>query len=266
MNKLCILIIFILLFLYLFINKKNWGQSDSFQNYKLKQPLYILWTGGYDSTFRICQALIDERKIVQPIYISDIIDNLPKNNNERRHSQKNEYKAMEKIRKEIYKSFPHTQKTFLPLIDIQKIYIDQNIKHHMNILKKQRRVRRTVCQYGAIAQLCKNINHNVSQPKYIEISVEKEPHGSIMYNTIHKKVNCIQNKCYLKNNLEKNDQSLKIFQYLVFPTLNYTKKNMLNISEKGGYKHIMKLTWSCWYPKNNKPCGRCIMCRERIII
>ena len=39
----------------------------------------------------------------------------------------------------------------------------------------------------------------------------------------------------------------------------------LSISEKGGYKHIMKMTWSCWYPKNNKPCGRCIMCRERII-
>ena len=266
MNKLYIIIIIIVVILLsIFISQKYLKKSESFQNFQLKQPLYILWTGGYDSTFRICQALIDEKKIVQPIYISDIIDNLPKNINERRHSQKNEYQAMEKIRKEIYKSFPYTQKTFLPLIDIKKINIDQNIQYHMNILKKQKRVRRSTCQYGAIAQLCKNMNQNINTKKYIEISVEKEPHGSIMYNTIHKKVNCIQNKCYLKNNLAIEDQSLKIFKYLIFSTLNYTKKDMLNISEKGGYKHIMQLTWSCWYPKNNKPCGRCIMCRERII-
>ena len=59
----------------------------------------------------------------------------------------------------------------------------------MNILKKQKRVRRSTCQYGAIAQMCKNMNQNLNTKKYIEISVEKEPHGSIMYNTIHKKVN-----------------------------------------------------------------------------
>jgi len=258
MQKLYILIaIIIIIFILNFFLKKK----DHFQN----QPTYILWTGGYDSTFRICQALIDEHKIVQPIYISDIIDNIPKNNNERRHSQKNEYIAMQKIRKEIYKSFPNTKKNFLPLIDIQKINVENNIQYHMNILKKQKRVRRTTCQYGAIAQLCKNFNQKSSIPKFIEISVEKEPHGSMMYNTIHNKVDCIQDKCYLKKNLSSHDQSLNIFKYLVFSTLNYTKKNMLDISEKGGYKHIMKLTWSCWYPKNNKPCGKCIMCRERII-
>ena len=33
---------------------------------------------------------------------------------------------------------------------------------------------------------------------------------------------------------------------------------------KSNKKHnILNLTWSCWYPRNGKPCGRCIMCRER---
>ena len=31
------------------------------------------------------------------------------------------------------------------------------------------------------------------------------------------------------------------------------------------YDDILNLTWSCWYPKNGKPCGNCIMCKERII-
>lgn len=226
---------------------------------------YIFWTGGYDSTFRICQALIDERRIVKPIYISDIIDNLPSKNNERRHSLKNEYLSMSKIRNKIYKLFPWTQDRFLPLLDIKNIFVDSEIDYHMKILKNQKRMRRSVCQYGAIAQVCKNLNKNRNNKIYIEISVEKEPGGSMMYNTIHNKVNCLNNHCYLKKNLGVNDRSLNIFRYLSFPTLNYTKKDMLDIAERGGYKDILYLTWSCWYPKNNKPCGRCIMCRERII-
>ena len=100
---------------------------------------------------------------------------------------------------------------------------------------------------------------------YIEISVEKEPHGSIMYRTIHNKVDYINGKYYLKKYLNNYDKSLEIFRYLSFPTLNYNKKDMLNIATKNGYRDILQLTWSCWYPINGKPCKRCIMCRERII-
>ena len=61
-------------------------------------PLFIFWTGGYDSTFRICQALIDERRYVIPIYISAVIDNL-EDKNTRRHNKEFEYEAMKKIRR-----------------------------------------------------------------------------------------------------------------------------------------------------------------------
>ena len=256
--KFLLLILIFLLIIYFY--KSNY--LETFVNSEIS---YIFWTGGYDSTFRICQALIDERRIVRPIYISDIIDNLPSKNNERRHSLKNEYLSMSKIRNKISKLFPWTRNRLLPLLDIKSVVVDNEIDYHMKILKKQKRVRRSICQYGAIAQVCKNLNKNRKNKIYIEISVEKEPGGSMMYNTIHNKVNCLNNLCYLKKNLSVNDRSLKIFQYLSFPTLNYTKRDMLDIAERGGYKDILYLTWSCWYPQNNKPCDRCIMCRERII-
>ena len=220
-NQIILVIIIILLISFFFIlfylnnNKVNnfkfnnlkkiQIKTEFFNNYKTKQalnkdPLFILWTGGYDSTFRICQALIDEKEIVQPIYISDIIDNKPEKINERRHSLKNEYEAMNLIRFEINKLFPFTKKTFLPLIDIKKINIDYDIRFHMSVLKKQNRVRRTICQYGAISQLSKNLNYNTHKIKYLEVSVEKDPHNSRMYKTIHNKVNCYNNKCYLKSN------------------------------------------------------------------
>ena len=31
------------------------------------------------------------------------------------------------------------------------------------------------------------------------------------------------------------------------------------------FDDILNKTWSCWYPRNNKPCGRCVMCRERFV-
>jgi hypothetical protein len=172
---------------------------------------------------------------------------------------------MSKIRKKLNILFPFTKKTFMPLIDINNINIDYDIRYHMSILKDQKRVRRAICQYGAISQLSKNINYNSDKIKYLEVSVEKDPHNSIMYKTIHNKVNCFNNKCYLKKNLLDEDKSLYIFNYLLFSTLNYTKKDMLNISKKGNYNKILNLTWSCWYPKNNMPCKKCIMCKDRII-
>ena len=44
-----------------------------------------------------------------------------------------------------------------------------------------------------------------------------------------------------------------------------SKKNMYDIANKNGYHVFLEKTWSCWYPVNGKPCGRCVMCRERII-
>jgi len=264
--KKILFILFVLCIVSLYIISKYIPFEENFTNEisNKNDKLYILWTGGYDSTFRVCQALIDEKKIVQPIYISDIIDNLPEKKNERRRSTKYEYDAMNIIRKEISKKYPHLSDNFLPLIDINKITIDNEIQFNMNILKKQKRVRRKTCQYGAIAQLSKNMNKK-NYPTYLEISVEKEPHGSIMYRTIHNKVDYINGKYYLKKYLNNYDKSLEIFRYLSFPTLNYNKKDMLNIATKNGYRDILQLTWSCWYPINGKPCKKCIMCRERII-
>ena len=36
---------------------------------KNNQLVYIFWSGGFSSTFRLCQLLLIEEKSVQPIYI-----------------------------------------------------------------------------------------------------------------------------------------------------------------------------------------------------
>lgn len=250
-TKKIIITLLILILIILIYIRFNGTQNEK------ENIVYLFWTGGYDSTFRLCQALIDEKKIVQPIYISDIIDNLPQNNT-RRMNKKNEYDAMNKVIKTLHSKYPYTKNSLRPLIDIKKINIDNNIAHHMKILKSQGRVRRAVCQYGAMSQVTKNMKKN------IEICVENEP-GSMLNKTMKGQIKCSGKVCYLKDNLAKNDKSLEIFRRFIFSTIKYTKEDMLEIAKEGGYGDILKLTWSCWYPRNGKPCGRCIMCRERII-
>lgn len=245
---LLLLLLIILFYLFLFKPRKIKENND---------VVYVFWTGGYDSTFRVCQALIDENKIVQPIYISDIIDNLPENPT-RRKNKDQEYKAMNKIRSELAVKYPYTKNTFRKLFDIKNIPIDKDISDHMKVLKQQKRVRRAVCQYGAMAQATRNMN------KDIEICVENEP-GSMMNKTMKGQLLCNGSICHLKPNLSIDNKSLKIFDRFVFSTIKLTKKDMLNISKKGGYDNILGLTWSCWYPRDGEPCGKCIMCYERII-
>ena len=44
-----------------------------------------------------------------------------------------------------------------------------------------------------------------------------------------------------------------------------TKEELLDKSKIYDYDDILKLTWSCWFPKEGKPCAKCPMCKERIL-
>ena len=39
---------------------------------------------------------------------------------------------------------------------------------------------------------------------------------------------------------------------------------MMNIGKNEGFADILSISWSCWYPKNGKPCGKCGMCSYRV--
>ena len=40
---------------------------------------------------------------------------------------------------------------------------------------------------------------------------------------------------------------------------------MLTHAKKHKYDSILYLSWSCWFPRNGKPCRKCAMCRFRVI-
>lgn len=48
----------------------------------------------------------------------------------------------------------------------------------------------------------------------------------------------------------------------ILPITKYSKKDMENIAREKNWLDIMKLTWFCHNPINNKPCGYCNPCKD----
>lgn len=216
----------------------------------LVMSTYLFFTGGYDSTYRLCELLIKEKKQVQPIYIMDPYLDNHTNNRTRRRNYSNEKKSQEKIIGKIKKMFPECAKLLKDTINVDKVPYDKEIETSMKDLKKRKYIRRSKCQYGAMAQYCKNTN------RVIEVCAEKNGHFERKLR--HK------TKDNFVFNIQKHPE-LMIFKYFELPLFNKTKEDMLNEAQAYNFDELLRNTWSCWYPKQNKPCGRCIMCKERIV-
>lgn len=269
-NDQIINIIILCLIIYVSYNLKQ-GTPVNIEYLEPKEShiIHIFWTGGFDSTFRICQLLIDEKRKVQPIYLSGqhvdgyFITGLKI----RRNNMKYEINTMNKIRKYINKKYPYTKKLFLKTIIIDNIIEDPQYILAMKNLYFQKfgilspilnqscgYFSRPYNQYTSLVQYAKYYKYP------IEISVEKCDTG---LDTHTKKYRTgIGHNCTL---IENKPINLKIFDKLRFSVVHLTKQDMLKIAKRNKYDDILKQTWSCWFPINGKPCGKCDMCKHRVI-
>ena len=69
-------------------------------------PVVLMWTGGWDSTFRLLQLLLQHRVPVAPLYMLD----------DTRASSPIERKTMEAIRAALAEQHPHTRALLQPTI------------------------------------------------------------------------------------------------------------------------------------------------------
>ncbi|WP_136668382.1 7-cyano-7-deazaguanine synthase [Flavobacterium sp. H122] len=200
----------------------------------------ILWTGGWDSTFRLLQLVLTEKREVQPVYVKDID----------RKSYRKELETIDLILDKIEKHHPEAIKNIKPLIVIDKnqIVIDPDLKECYDKICD---VKKIGSQYLWLASFCKQ-----NEIDSIELSIEKDNRTDSFFNFISP---------FFKENLPNPNSLLKeevirIFNYFNFNLFEVTKVDILNISKENGWMEIMDSTWFCHKPKNNKPCGKCKPC------
>jgi len=224
----------------------------------------IFWTGGFDSTFRLLQSINDENvSEINLYYLSLVIDNVKKSNT-RRTSFKQEINTMNQILKVVdinkIKSFniigekedllyytfifqfPFMNYTVRDTIE----YSDENKVYYFDLLINDI-ISRPVNQWGAITQILDDLDIEA------EICLEKK---SVIWNNI---------KEYVVDNQIKFElfPPLKAFRRYQMPLFNVDRDEMMNISNENDWLEILKISWSCWYPNDNKPCGKCFTCVKR---
>jgi 7-cyano-7-deazaguanine synthase in queuosine biosynthesis len=241
----------------------NYDKIDKYPLYRAEnlyeedRKLYnVCWTGGYDSTFRICE-LIHRGKQVQPLYFN--VKNM--DNSKWRYQRNNRYKeiqAMKDIRKRIQHKYPEAKHLLLQTKFITKVPQVPEVTKAFYVLYKQGHFTRPLSQYECIAR------HIFLNPDtLVDIGEEKSNTG---LDSATKRIRQgVGDNCRIKLPLKGDTKAAYIFQNFRMPIVHLTKEDMLKIANNRGFNDILKLSWSCWFPKKGKPCGKCDMCKHRVI-
>lgn len=218
---------------------------------RVDKPINLLWTGGWDSSFRLLQLVLVFKKQVQPYYIID----------HRRNSLTQEVRAMSTIKRQLDIRYPEARSKILPTIfkEINEIEKDRDITRSYNKLKQFGNL---LAQYEWLARFAKEQNIND-----LEISYEKEisdPENTtrVLTSPYIIKRSTSAGTIYRLINSNPDEDLLNLYGRFNFPVYFTTKMQMQEIANEYGFIKILENSWFCLMPtKSKKPCGKCHPCQ-----
>ena len=228
----------------------------------LKNPNYhmVLFTGGLDSTYRICQLAIDKNAIIQPVYIL-FPDN--KNSHHVRPELQNEIDAQDKIL-EYIKTQPQTKATILPIRRVHRDELpvnDKEVLYACNVDDWEGKL-------ASVGGLGWQYYYFAIYAKYypgVELCQERVFRVFTKHNVIFKVNELGQNRAYFDLSGNKKYLFLQfIFGNLSFPIIGTTREQMQINLKKWGYTKVWELIVFCYKTIHNKPCGVCDNCFAKI--
>lgn len=209
-----------------------------------KDAVNMFWSGGWDSTFRLLQNLLIEKKVVKPYYLID----------PDRESFAVEISAMREIKNKLFERFPEIRGRLLPtyICGIYDIKENPAITKHFQIIQEKYAFG---AQYEWLAKFAdehKLYNIEMSWEQRHSLPAKREAILPLVYPSKYPDAHI--------------DPSIyEIFKFYTFPISNIFKKDMIHIAKKSGFYDLMQLTWSCHSPTwRGKPCGICVPCHDII--
>jgi hypothetical protein len=214
------------------------------------KPVNLLWTSGWDSTFRLLELIIMKKKVVQTYYLID----------HNRQSLRQEIMAMKKIKEALFSKYPETRTLLLPtkfyaVIDLQpNIEISQTFKHLSSMARLGN-------QYEWIALFAQQ--HGFDNLEMSALANLKSKEGlSFFFMGNTEKVLIDGEYTYT---IRKDTPPYPLFKYYRFPIIGLSKVEMGEIAKNNGFYDILLNSWFCLYPtKDGQPCGKCKPCEIAI--
>jgi hypothetical protein len=203
----------------------------------------LLWTSGWDSTFRLLDLVLIQKKRVQPYYVIS----------RSRQSWEVELQTMEKIKSLLFKKAPDTRQLLLPTITKERNLITIN-----DLFTQQYKRLQTTAHLGdQYVYLASYAEESGIEGLELAIHKDDQAHKFLENYVVEEK-----NRKYYKLKEDLTDSDLALFKYFRFPILNLTKLDMQKLATEHDFLGMMNLTWFCHSPINQKPCGLCVPCRS----
>ena len=207
---------------------------------------YILWTGGWDSTFRVVE-LSRQELTVQPVYVID----------DGRKSFEKELQVMEDILQAL-REHPQTKAELLDILTIpkQEIPADPAITAAFQKVRSQQSLGG---QYDWLARLA-------AQYPGIELGVEKPLGKGGGCNSLVARYGAFAEKdgIYFIDREKSQEECILLLGNFSFPIRGRTVEDMEVSIRQWGYEEIMKKIWFCNAPIKGHICGMCNPCRQKM--
>ena len=206
---------------------------------------HLLWTGGWDSTFRLLQLLLLHRVAVVPHYLMDPT----------RASTRVELSTMAGIAARVHEAHPYTRGLLHPL----RVAMVEDVAEDAEVATALRDIRRRVFignQYAWLPAYCgQNAFTDMELGVHVDDKVQalvrpfamafEHPAGyrSIRVDPRH-----------------AESAEFRLFRFFSFPLFELDKMDMDRRATAEGWGELMEMTWFCHTPVRGRPCGICAPC------
>jgi hypothetical protein len=204
----------------------------------------LLWTGGWDSTFRLLQLLLLDRTVVQPYYLIDA----------GRPSTGMEIRAMSNLKDRLFGQYPGTRDLLHPTryTEVADIEPDAEITEAFRGLAEDKFIG---SQYDWLARFCKQ--EGIAD---MELCIHRDDKAhAILTPFLHENPMVNHTLCPTVSG-KASEPEYTLFRYFRFPLLGLSKVEMAALSREQHWTVLMNITWFCHRPKRGKPCGMCNPC------
>lgn len=207
----------------------------------------ILWTGGWDSTFRVLSLVSGYDCIVQPYYVLD----------RQRRSWKIELATIDRI----IERCSRPENAFRGRILRPRIEEEDSITKNSEITANFRSLQAR----GHIAPQWEWLSRFARQSSIasLEFCIHKDDRTEeILSGHVREKMGFPTKTFVLA---DATDPALSIFRGFEFPLFELTKSDMKTIAERKGFLDILEMAWFCHTPiAGPAPCGICTPCHDAI--
>lgn len=204
-------------------------------------PAHVLWTGGWDSTFRILELVVTTEREVVPHYIVDT-DRL---------STITELQAMERIVERIRSDYPDAAARLRPHV----LRLKSDIAPDAQVESRYLELRKLInlgTQYSWLRRYADSLPGIA-----LELGVIRS--GGKASTLLRPHLVSENGVTRLK---AEAPEAFQLFAPFEFPVAHRSKPDMGAEAGRLGVIDLMMLTWFCHSPRRGRPCGVCVPCKD----